>query len=71
MSFQAARHLDIKIEAQGISDFQKIVSQGISGDLLKWKGIEATEQLAKSQNSNIVIVGNSKDSLPVMLSGDC
>ena len=50
MSFRAARHLDIKIEAQGISDFQKIVSQGISGDLLKWKGIEATEQLVKSQN---------------------
>eukprot|EP00286_Rhodomonas_abbreviata_P024636 CAMPEP_0181296946 /NCGR_PEP_ID=MMETSP1101-20121128/4972_1 /TAXON_ID=46948 /ORGANISM="Rhodomonas abbreviata, Strain Caron Lab Isolate" /LENGTH=344 /DNA_ID=CAMNT_0023401839 /DNA_START=50 /DNA_END=1084 /DNA_ORIENTATION=+ len=59
-----------KIEAKGIADFQKIVSEGISPDLLKWKGVEATEKLANSPNSKIVIVGNSKDSLPVMLSAD-
>eukprot|EP00286_Rhodomonas_abbreviata_P023165 CAMPEP_0181298562 /NCGR_PEP_ID=MMETSP1101-20121128/5851_1 /TAXON_ID=46948 /ORGANISM="Rhodomonas abbreviata, Strain Caron Lab Isolate" /LENGTH=405 /DNA_ID=CAMNT_0023403597 /DNA_START=35 /DNA_END=1252 /DNA_ORIENTATION=+ len=59
-----------KIEAKGISDFQKIVSEGISGDLLKWKGVEATEKLADSPNTKIVIVGNSKDSLPIMLSAD-
>ena len=58
-----------KIEAQGIADFQKIVSDGISPNLLKWKGIEATEKLAKSDNSKIVIMGNSKDSLPVILGG--
>jgi SPFH domain / Band 7 family len=33
-----------RIEAQGISDFQKIVSAGISDQLLAWKGIEATQQ---------------------------
>merc|ERR1712167_177152 len=59
-----------KIEAQGIADFQKIVSDGISPNLLKWKGIEATEKLAKSPNSKIVIMGNSKDSLPVILGQD-
>jgi len=58
-----------KIEAQGIADFQKIVSDGISPNLLKWKGIEATEKLAKSDNAKVVIMGSGKDSLPVILGG--
>ena len=56
-----------RIEAQGISDFQRIVSQGISDQLLRWKGIEATEKLANSTNSKIVIVGAGKDGLPLIL----
>ena len=35
-----------RIEAQGIADFQKFVATGISPELLRWKGIEATEKLA-------------------------
>src|SRR5205085_1458133 len=42
-----------RIEAQGIRDFQQIVAQGISPQLLEWKGIEATELLAKSSNSKV------------------
>jgi len=57
-----------KVEASGISAFQKIVSEGISAQLLQWKGIEATEKLANSKNAKIVVMGNSKDSLPVLLS---
>ena len=57
-----------QIEAQGIASFQKIVSEGISDQLLSWKGIEATERLAESPNSKIIMVGNTKDSLPVLLS---
>ena len=56
-----------RIEAQGISDFQNIVARGISEQLLRWKGIEATEKLAASQNSKIVIVGGGKDGLPLIL----
>ena len=56
-----------RIEAQGISDFQKIVVQGISDQLLRWKGIEATEKLAASQNAKIVIIGAGKDGLPLIL----
>ena len=59
-----------RIEAQGIADFQKIVASGISAQLLEWKGIEATEKLALSQNSKIVIIGNLKSGLPVILSGE-
>jgi regulator of protease activity HflC (stomatin/prohibitin superfamily) len=56
-----------RIEAQGIADFQKIVAAGISEQLLRWKGIEATEKLATSQNAKVVIVGSGKDGLPVIL----
>lgn len=56
-----------KIEAQGIADFQKIVSQGISQEYLKWKGIEATEKLANSHNAKIIVIGSGKDGLPLIL----
>jgi prohibitin 1 len=55
-----------RIEAQGIQDFQRIISQGLSDQLLRWKGIEATGALANSPNSKIVIVGG-KDGLPLIL----
>ena len=56
-----------RIEAQGIADFQKIVATGISAQLLEWKGIEATEKLATSANAKVVIVGNAKNGLPLVL----
>src|SRR5258707_1291199 len=56
-----------RIEAQGIADFQKIVAQGISPQLLEWKGIEATEKLATSANAKVVIIGNPKNGLPLVL----
>ncbi len=59
-----------KIEADGIRAFQEIVNKSITKDLLRWKGIEATENLAKSPNSKIVVIGNSDDALPVILNAD-
>lgn len=59
-----------RIEAKGIADFQEIVSKGISEQLLKWKGIEATEKLANSQNTKVVIIGSGKDGLPIILGSD-
>jgi regulator of protease activity HflC (stomatin/prohibitin superfamily) len=56
-----------RIEAQGIADFQKIVAQGISPQLLEWKGIEATEKLATSSNTKVIVVGNPKNGLPLIL----
>jgi len=55
-----------QIEANGIASFQRIVSDGISPQLLKWKGIEATEHLASSPNSKIIVIGGS-DGLPLIL----
>ena len=56
-----------RIEAEGIRDFQHTVAQGISPELLTWKGIEATEKLADSKNSKIVIIGSSKSGLPIIM----
>ncbi len=58
-----------RIEAEGIRDFQHTVAQGISPELLTWKGIEATEKLADSKNSKIVVIGNAKNGLPLILGG--
>jgi prohibitin 1 len=56
-----------RIEAQGIRDFQQTVAQGISPQLLEWKGIEATETLAKSPNAKVVVIGGGKSGLPLIL----
>jgi regulator of protease activity HflC (stomatin/prohibitin superfamily) len=59
-----------RIEARGVSDFQTIVSQSINANLLQWKGIEATETLAKSPNAKMVLIGGGKNGLPVILNAD-
>src|SRR5262249_44547589 len=56
-----------KIEAEGIREFQQIGTQGISDSYLRWRGIEATLQLAQSPNTKPVIVGGGKDGLPIIL----
>ena len=56
-----------QIEADGIAAFQKTVSQGISESYLRWRGIEATLELAQSPNAKIVVIGTGKDGLPIIL----
>ena len=56
-----------RIEAQGIQDFQKIITQSINDKLLRWNGIEATLKLAESNNAKVVVVGSGKDGLPLIL----
>jgi regulator of protease activity HflC (stomatin/prohibitin superfamily) len=56
-----------KIEAEGIREFQQTVSQGISDSYLRWRGVEATLQLAQSNNSKVVVIGGGKDGLPIIL----
>jgi regulator of protease activity HflC (stomatin/prohibitin superfamily) len=59
-----------RVEAQGIKDFQHIVTEGISDRLLEWKGIEATVELARSSNAKIVVVGNTRTGLPLIFSAE-
>ena len=56
-----------RIEAEGIRDFQNIVSQSINDDLLQWKGIEATTELSNSNNSKVVVIGAGDNGLPLIL----
>jgi hypothetical protein len=65
--FKEKKEADRKIiEAEGIKNFQNIVSDGISDNLLQWKGIEATQALTQSQNAKIIIVGGA-NGLPLIL----
>jgi regulator of protease activity HflC (stomatin/prohibitin superfamily) len=56
-----------RIEAEGIRLFQDIVREGISDRYLKWKGIDATLELAKSNNTKVVVIGSAGDGLPIIL----
>ena len=59
-----------KIEAIGIQNFYSIVAKALTPELLTWRGIEATVDLAKSSNAKIVIVGGGKDQMPLILGSD-
>lgn len=58
-----------RIEAEGIKQYQNIVSQSLSDRLLKWQGIEATKELANSQNTKVIVVGGGDGGLPLILGG--
>jgi len=68
--FRLEREEDEKVrritEAEGIQEFEAI--SGVS--ILKWRGIEATEKLATSQNAKIVMIGSGEGQLPVILNAD-
>jgi len=55
------------IEAKGKADANKILSASLTDKILQDKGIEATLELSKSPNAKVVIVGSSKDGLPLIL----
>lgn len=56
-----------RIEAKGVADFQRIVATDLTPAYLKWKGIETTGILAKSENAKVVVIGSAKDGLPIIL----
>lgn len=59
-----------RIEARGIADSQKIVSQGLNSQILQMRSIEATQKLAESQNAKIVIISGGQGGGPVNLQLD-
>ncbi len=56
-----------RIEAQGIADYNKIISASLTTNILKQKGIDATLELSQSSNAKVVVVGSGKDGLPLIL----
>ena len=59
-----------RIEAKGEADANRIVSNSLTPNLLKMRGIEATSKLAESPNSKVIVVGSGKDGLPIILGGN-
>lgn len=64
--FEANR---LGVSAKGESDANNILRASLSPDLLRWKGIDATRELAKSPGAKTVIIGNA-DGLPLILNPD-
>lgn len=56
-----------KIDAEGKAEANRILSASITNNILKEKGITATQELAKSNNAKIVVIGGGDDGLPLIL----
>lgn len=56
-----------RVEAQGIADYQRIISLGLTDKQLQYEQIKAQKELAASPNSKIIFM-NGKGSVPVILS---
>ncbi len=57
----------IEIDAKGKARANEILSASLTDKILREKGIEATLKLAESPNTKVVVIGNSKDGLPIIL----
>ena len=56
-----------RIEAEGLALYNKTISSSLTEQILKQKGIDATLDLAKSNNAKVVVIGSGKDGLPMIL----
>jgi regulator of protease activity HflC (stomatin/prohibitin superfamily) len=64
---QAAEKL--RIEAKGQADAQRLLAEGLTEELLRLKAIEATSELARSENTKVVVIGNGEARIPLVLQG--
>jgi regulator of protease activity HflC (stomatin/prohibitin superfamily) len=55
-----------RVEAQGIADYQKILTSSLTDKLLQYEQIKAQKELALSPNTKVVVMGNGKSS-PIIL----
>ena len=60
----------MRIQAQGIADYNRIISASLTTNILKQKGIDATLALANSANSKVVVIGSGKEGMPLILGGN-
>lgn len=65
------------IEARGIEQARLIEAKGIKIfkdtselDILQWEGINATKDLAKSENAKVIVIGTDSGDLPIILGGN-
>jgi regulator of protease activity HflC (stomatin/prohibitin superfamily) len=64
----ATKEADRKsIEANGIMTYNNTVNHSLNPSVLAWHGILATQELAKSPNAKVVVIGAGKNGLPLIL----
>ena len=56
-----------RIAAEGEAKANKIINSSLTPSLLKMRGIEATIELSKSNNSKVVIIGSGEEGMPLIL----
>lgn len=56
-----------RIEAAGIMVYQDIISATLNEQLIRWQGVQATLELAKSENAKVVVIGAGENGLPIIL----
>ncbi len=56
-----------RIEAEGKAKANSIISASLTDRILQEKGIEATKELAQSQNTKVVVIGSGDSGLPIIL----
>lgn len=52
-----------RVEAQGIADYQRIISTGLSDKQLQYETIKANLELAKSPNAKVIVLGKGNNPL--------
>ncbi len=57
-----------RVEAQGIADYQRIINTGLTSNQLQYEQIKALKEIATSNNSKVIIMGNSKT--PIIVGGN-
>lgn len=55
-----------RIQAQGIADYQRIISTNLTDKQLQYENIQAQKAIALSANTKIIIMGNGKN-IPLLL----
>lgn len=58
-----------EIEAGGFKRYNELLSGSITPDVLKWRGLEVTRELAQSPNAKTLFLGNKSGDLPILLDG--
>jgi len=56
-----------RIEAEGIANYNRIISASLTENILRQRGIDATVGLAESPNSKVIVIGSGKEGLPLIL----
>lgn len=60
----------LQIESEGIRQYNDTVNKSLTPSILKWEGILATRELAKSPNAKVVVIGSGQSGLPIILGKD-
>jgi regulator of protease activity HflC (stomatin/prohibitin superfamily) len=56
-----------RLESAGIRDYNNTINGSLNPSILAWQGIQATQDLAKSPNSKVIVIGSGKSGLPLIL----